>query len=59
MKTVSEGVEKDYQVEFLRKIRCDMIQGYVFSKPVTLPEFEKLLFGFEIEEMIMPRVLPI
>ncbi|MCQ4670561.1 EAL domain-containing protein [Lactonifactor longoviformis] len=45
MLTVSEGVETVSQLEFLRKIRCDLVQGYVFSKPVPAPEFEMLAFG--------------
>lgn len=43
MKTVAEGVESDSQVEFLRKTGCDMVQGYVFSKPLKLDEFDALL----------------
>lgn len=42
IKTVAEGVETTQQQEFLVAIGCDMIQGYVFSKPVSIEEFEKL-----------------
>ena len=45
LKTVSEGVEIDDQVEFLRDMNCDLIQGYVFFKPLTVKEFEKLAFA--------------
>ena len=41
MKTVAEGIETKEQVEYLRKIGCDIIQGYYFSKPMTIDEFEK------------------
>ncbi|MBO5137852.1 MAG: EAL domain-containing protein [Spirochaetaceae bacterium] len=44
MKTVSEGVEKEWQVELLRKAKCDMVQGFYYSKPVPIPEYEKLAF---------------
>lgn len=30
---VAEGVETDVQLEFLRELRCDEIQGYYFSHP--------------------------
>ncbi len=40
MKTVAEGVESFEQVEFLRKIGCDIVQGYVFSKPIPVKEFD-------------------
>ena len=45
MVTVAEGVEEWDQVDRLRAMRCDMVQGYVFSHPVPLGEFERMLFG--------------
>lgn len=39
MRTVAEGIETPDQVEYLRSIHCDMVQGYVFSKPLPIPEF--------------------
>ncbi|WP_270526574.1 bifunctional diguanylate cyclase/phosphodiesterase [Longibaculum muris] len=44
MRTVSEGVESGLQLEFLKTIDCDMVQGYVVSKPVPVNEFEKMIF---------------
>ena len=43
--TVAEGVEWVGQADRLRAMGCDMLQGYVFSRPVPVAEFEKLLFG--------------
>ncbi|MCA1980395.1 MAG: EAL domain-containing protein, partial [Calditerrivibrio sp.] len=40
-KTVAEGVESSAQLKILQQLGCDMVQGYLFSKPV--PE-EKLTF---------------
>ena len=48
MGTVAEGVETPRQVEFLQQTDCDMVQGYVFSRPVPLAEFEQMAFGREI-----------
>lgn len=48
MGTVAEGVETTRQVEFLQQADCDMVQGYVFSRPVPLAEFEQMAFGREI-----------
>ncbi|MBQ4133507.1 MAG: GGDEF domain-containing protein [Desulfovibrionaceae bacterium] len=45
MKTVSEGVETSGQLEFLRQVNCDMVQGFVISKPVPPDEFEKMVYG--------------
>jgi EAL domain-containing protein (putative c-di-GMP-specific phosphodiesterase class I) len=38
LKVVAEGVENEAQMSFLRTHRCDEIQGYYFSKPVTAVE---------------------
>ena len=38
---VAEGIETNEQLAYLRKVNCDMVQGYVFSKPLPIPEFEK------------------
>ena len=43
LETVSEGVETQEQVEFLRKLGCDTIQGYYYYKPMSGAEFEKLI----------------
>lgn len=50
MKTVSEGIEDEKQVAFLKDAKCDMIQGFFFSKPIPTPEFEKMAFGLVISE---------
>ena len=44
---IAEGVETAAQVEALRRMGCDMIQGYYFSRPIPPEEFEK-----RIEEKI-------
>lgn len=40
---LSKGVEQEPPVCFLREIGCDAVQGYVFSPPLPLEEFESLL----------------
>ncbi|MEG0441763.1 MAG: GGDEF domain-containing phosphodiesterase, partial [Oscillospiraceae bacterium] len=43
MKTVSEGIETLEWVDYLRSVKCDMVQGYVFAKPMPVAQFEKLM----------------
>lgn len=45
LRTISEGVEIRSQVEYLKEMDCDYIQGYVFAKPMPVREFEKMTFG--------------
>jgi len=44
-KVVAEGVETKEQFDFLVEQKCDLIQGYYFSRPLDKGEFEKLLEG--------------
>lgn len=40
VKTIIEGVETQEQTKFIREIKCDMIQGYYYSKPISKEDFE-------------------
>lgn len=40
---VAEGVEKKEQLDYLKKIKCDVIQGYYFSKPIEFDEAKKMI----------------
>ena len=42
-RAVAEGVETDAQMTALHEMRCDMVQGFLFSKAVPAAEFEVLL----------------
>ncbi|HUY03923.1 MAG TPA: EAL domain-containing protein [Rhodocyclaceae bacterium] len=42
-RVVAEGVETEAQLDFLRRHRCDEIQGYYFSRPLPADEFARLL----------------
>lgn len=45
MEVIAEGVETKAQSIFLAQSGCPIYQGYLFSKPVPLAEFEQLLKG--------------
>ena len=42
MTVVAEGIETEQQLQYLQNLKCDIAQGYLFSKP--LPEQEATLF---------------
>lgn len=41
LKVVAEGVEHAAQVEFLKSLNCDVIQGYFFSQPLVASDFAR------------------
>ncbi len=43
MQVIAEGAETAEQVSFLGKNRCDQVQGYFFSKPLTFADIKALL----------------
>jgi diguanylate cyclase (GGDEF)-like protein/PAS domain S-box-containing protein len=43
LKVVAEGVETEEQAKLLHLLRCDEMQGYLFSKPLPKAELVKLL----------------
>lgn len=45
--TVAEGVETLAQLNFLKDIGCDKIQGYYFSKPLPIDKFEEYVAAKE------------
>ena len=44
LQVIAEGVETKAHVDFLKKSRCDIAQGYYFAKPMPLTEFMKFEF---------------
>ena len=44
MKIVAEGVEDEFQVQRLKQVGCDYIQGYFYSRPLPAAEFEAFVF---------------
>jgi len=43
IKTIAEGVETRDQLEYFRSLNCDMVQGYVFSRPLPAEEIPDFL----------------
>ncbi len=49
IQVIAEGVETEVQREFLEQNACSFVQGYLFSKPVPVQQFENLLNCIYIE----------
>lgn len=43
LNVVAEGVEQAEQLDMLRKLRCEVIQGYYYSKPLSAADFAEFL----------------
>ena len=43
LQVVAEGVESEEQAKFLRLLRCDQMQGYLISKPLSCEDLTAYL----------------
>ncbi len=61
LSVVAEGVETQDQLDYLRKVGCDYVQGYFLAKPMPIGDFEKLLekpisaSPIKTQELIVPE----
>lgn len=46
LSVIAEGVEQPASLEILRSLKCDMVQGYLFSKPVPALQFRQWYADF-------------
>ena len=49
-RVVVEGVEYDWQKEILKDTGSEVVQGYCFSKPISVEDFEKMAFEKDSDE---------
>lgn len=54
MEVIAEGVDNKEQVDILRKIKCDTIQGFYYSRALSSKDYEKFLANnpFEKKEAV-------
>ncbi|MDZ7853122.1 MAG: EAL domain-containing protein [Halomonas sp.] len=45
LEVVAEGVENREQLTLIREMRCDLVQGFYFFRPMPAPELERVLGG--------------
>ena len=60
LRVVAEGVENIRQSEFLSALKCDELQGYYYSRPISPVEFERRLSArdFEVSDSQVPDTRP-
>lgn len=44
---VAEGIETQEQIDFLKAIGCDIIQGFIYSRPLPVEEFLRYISWFK------------
>lgn len=47
---IAEGVETQAQFDYLKSQDCELFQGYLFSKPVPIAEFDQLVLNATCEQ---------
>jgi diguanylate cyclase (GGDEF)-like protein len=55
LSVIAEGVETEEQRDFLAGLGCHAFQGYLFSRPVPVDEFQLLLPGFTKNAALIPQ----
>ncbi len=45
LEVVAEGVEDERQLELIREMKCDLVQGYYFYRPMPAAMTERVLLG--------------
>ena len=50
MEVIAEGVDNKEQLEVLRKFKCDTIQGFFYSRPLSKADYEKFLVSNPFEK---------
>lgn len=43
MPVVAEGVETEEDMQLVKAAGCQLVQGYYYAKPMSVPEFEKFV----------------
>jgi diguanylate cyclase (GGDEF)-like protein len=59
LKVVAEGIESIHQFHQLRILGCEYGQGYLFSKPLPVPEIQRLLHDNTRWQNILPNPTPL
>lgn len=52
MDAIAEGVETVEQARFLKELKCTMVQGFLFDRPLPVEEFEKRLVARKYNSIV-------
>lgn len=52
--TVAEGVENQRQLDILSELKCDLVQGFLLSRPLVADELAQLLVRRNQKEQLLP-----
>lgn len=55
MTVIAEGVETQEQLDYLRSVGCDRVQGYYYSKPLPIEDFKGAVFNFPKDRIREPH----
>lgn len=44
IQTVAEGIDNTSQVQYLKQVGCDMVQGYYYFRPMTADDFSRTVY---------------
>ncbi len=55
LKVVAEGVETQEQLDLLKELGCDSIQGYLLSQPIPADEFEQRILAPNFPSLTRPE----
>jgi len=59
LQVVAEGVETDEQLQLLKALDCDQVQGYIYSQPLAPVEFMQFVEKQALENnRSVPHILP-
>lgn len=50
MPVIAEGVETEEDLKMLKEVGCQIIQGYLLAKPMSVADFEKFIAQYEYED---------
>ncbi|HEX5432817.1 MAG TPA: EAL domain-containing protein [Candidatus Angelobacter sp.] len=54
LRVVAEGVETQEELDVLRQLGCDFVQGYLFARPMSVEDCEKFLSSSSSGKQTLP-----